>query len=50
LSEAGWAAALAHGVRTVADLRDAGECEPDLYFPAMLADISLRCWPSTRRE
>lgn len=29
LSEAGWAAAWAHGVRTVVDLRDAGECEPD---------------------
>jgi protein-tyrosine phosphatase len=29
LSEAGWAAAWAHGVRTVVDLRDASECEPD---------------------
>ena len=29
LSEAGWAAAWAHGVRTVVDLRDAGEREPD---------------------
>ena len=29
LSEAGWAAAWAHGVRTVLDLRDAGEREPD---------------------
>ena len=33
-------AAWAHGVRTVVDLRDAGEGEPDrpLYFPAMLAE------------
>jgi hypothetical protein len=30
LSEAGWAAAWAHGVRTVVDLRDASECEPEL--------------------
>jgi hypothetical protein len=29
LSEAGWAAAWAHGVRTVLDLRDGGEREPD---------------------
>jgi protein-tyrosine phosphatase len=29
LTEAGWAAAWAHGVRTVIDLRDVGECEPD---------------------
>ena len=29
LSEAGWAAAWAHGVRTVLDLRDAGERAPD---------------------
>jgi protein-tyrosine phosphatase len=29
LTEAGWAAAWAHGVRTVVDLRDAGEREPD---------------------
>lgn len=29
LSEAGWAAALAYGVRTVLDLRDAGEGDPD---------------------
>jgi protein-tyrosine phosphatase len=29
LTEAGWAAAWAHGVRTVVDLRDPGECEPD---------------------
>jgi protein-tyrosine phosphatase len=29
LGEAGWAAAWAYGVRTVVDLRDAGECEPD---------------------
>lgn len=29
LSEAGWAAAWAHGVRTVVDLRDAGERVPD---------------------
>ena len=29
LSEAGWAAAWAHGVRTVLDLRDAGERVPD---------------------
>jgi protein-tyrosine phosphatase len=29
LSEAGWAAAWAHGVRTVVDLRDASEYEPD---------------------
>lgn len=29
LSEAGWAAAWAHGVRTVVDLRDPGEREPD---------------------
>jgi len=29
LTEAGWAAAWAHGVRTVLDLRDAGEGEPD---------------------
>jgi protein-tyrosine phosphatase len=29
LTEAGWAAAWAHGVRTVVDLRDAGEGEPD---------------------
>jgi hypothetical protein len=30
LSEAGWAAAWAHGVRTVVDLRHAEECRPDL--------------------
>jgi protein-tyrosine phosphatase len=30
LSEAGWAAAWAYGVRTVVDLRAAEECEPDL--------------------
>ncbi len=30
LTEAGWAAAWAHGVRTVVDLREADECEPDL--------------------
>jgi protein-tyrosine phosphatase len=29
LTEAGWAAAWAHGVRTVVDLRDVGEREPD---------------------
>ena len=29
LSETGWAAAWAYGVRTVVDLRDAGECEPE---------------------
>lgn len=29
LTEAGWAAAWAHGVRTVVDLRDAGERKPD---------------------
>jgi protein tyrosine/serine phosphatase len=29
LTEAGWAAAWAHGVRTVVDLRDASEREPD---------------------
>ena len=29
LSETGWAAAWAHGVRTVVDLRDAGEYEPE---------------------
>jgi protein-tyrosine phosphatase len=29
LTEAGWAAAWAYGVRTVIDLRDAGEREPD---------------------
>jgi protein-tyrosine phosphatase len=29
LTEAGWAAAWAHGVRTVIDLRDPGEGEPD---------------------
>jgi protein-tyrosine phosphatase len=29
LSDAGWAAAWAHGVRTVVDLRDADECVPD---------------------
>jgi protein-tyrosine phosphatase len=29
LTEAGWAAAWAHGVRTVVDLRDADEREPD---------------------
>lgn len=29
LSDAGWAAAWTHGVRTVVDLRDAGEREPD---------------------
>lgn len=29
LTEAGWAAAWAHGVRTIVDLRDAGEREPD---------------------
>jgi protein tyrosine/serine phosphatase len=29
LSGAGWAAAWAHGVRTVVDLRDADECVPD---------------------
>jgi protein-tyrosine phosphatase len=29
LTEAGWAAAWAHGVRTVVDLRDPGEGEPD---------------------
>lgn len=29
LSEAGWAAAWAYGVRTVVDLRNAEECEPD---------------------
>jgi protein-tyrosine phosphatase len=29
LSAAGWAAAWAYGVRTVVDLRDADECEPD---------------------
>ncbi len=29
LTEAGWAAACAHGVRTVVDLRDEGEREPD---------------------
>jgi protein-tyrosine phosphatase len=29
LSEAGWAAAWAYGVRTVVDLRDANECAPD---------------------
>jgi protein-tyrosine phosphatase len=29
LTEAGWAAAWAHGVRTVVDLRDDGEREPD---------------------
>jgi protein-tyrosine phosphatase len=29
LSEAGWAAAWAQGVRTVVDLRNADECEPD---------------------
>ena len=29
LSEAGWAAAWAYGVRTIVDLRDADECEPD---------------------
>ena len=29
LTEAGWAAAWAHGVRTVLDLRDAGERAPD---------------------
>lgn len=29
LSEAGWAAAWAYGVRTVVDLRHADECEPD---------------------
>jgi protein-tyrosine phosphatase len=30
LTDAGWAAARAHGVRTVVDLRDADEREPDL--------------------
>lgn len=30
LSKAGWAAAWAHGARTVVDLRDPGEGEPDL--------------------
>jgi protein-tyrosine phosphatase len=29
LTEAGWAAAWAYGVRTIVDLRDAGEREPD---------------------
>lgn len=29
LSDAGWAAAWAYGVRTIVDLRDAGEGEPD---------------------
>jgi protein-tyrosine phosphatase len=29
LSDAGWASAWAHGVRTVVDLRDADECVPD---------------------
>jgi protein-tyrosine phosphatase len=29
LTETGWTAAWAHGVRTVVDLRDADECEPD---------------------
>jgi protein-tyrosine phosphatase len=29
LTEAGWAAAWAHGVRTVVDLRDPGEAEPE---------------------
>ncbi|WP_436533993.1 tyrosine-protein phosphatase [Actinoplanes sp. HUAS TT8] len=30
LSESGWAAAWAHGVRTVVDLRHADECRPDV--------------------
>jgi protein-tyrosine phosphatase len=29
LTEAGWEAAWAHGVRTVVDLRDPAECQPD---------------------
>jgi hypothetical protein len=42
LSEAGWAAAWAHGVRTVVDLRGIGEREPDrVPRPAGIATVHV---------
>jgi protein-tyrosine phosphatase len=42
LSEAGWAAAWAYGVRTIIDLCDAGECEPDhAPRPAGIATVQV---------
>ena len=42
LSETGWAAAWAYGVRTVVDLRDAGECEPErVPRPAAITTVQV---------
>jgi protein-tyrosine phosphatase len=42
VSAAGWSALLAHGVRTIVDLRDAAEHQPDLASrPASLTTIEL---------